>query len=108
MRGRDGAALTLGVHSQHAPAAGCAAACVCAMPRPRSSDLSLPLLSEAFSLRSISQTRFRTQQASFLTSQSQVRPRVDRGACESTPEAGDCKRELLRRAAPAHSDGILG
>jgi hypothetical protein len=33
---------------------------------------------QAFSLRSISQTRFRTQQASFLTSQSQVRPRVDR------------------------------
>jgi hypothetical protein len=33
---------------------------------------------QSCSLRSISQTRFRTQQASFLTSQSQVRPRVDR------------------------------
>ena len=33
---------------------------------------------QSCSLRSIIQTRFRTQQASFLTSQSQVRPRVGR------------------------------
>ena len=44
---------------------------------------------------------FRTQQASFLTSQSQVRPIESVGACESTPAAGDCKRELLPRAAPS-------
>jgi hypothetical protein len=34
------------------------------------------------------------------------------GACESTPAAGDCKRELLPRAAPSsqrwHSDSTIG
>jgi hypothetical protein len=57
-----------------------------ALPR----DLSRPLFSPAHSDRSVRHdSALRTQQASFLTSQSQVRPRVDRGACESTPVAGD-------------------
>jgi hypothetical protein len=58
----------------------CEVVCRTSQPRPaRCSDSCIPLFSPAAcSLRSISQTRFRTQQASFLTSQSQVRPRVDR------------------------------